>query len=44
MDNDVASSIVKAAGIPSYDSPEQCARAMQALASYGEVLRQLEHE
>jgi len=43
-DNDVASSIVKAAGIPSYDSPEQCARAMYALASYGEVLRRLEQE
>ena len=41
---DAASSIVKAAGIPSYDSPEQCARAMQALASYAEVRRRLEQE
>ena len=43
-DNDVAGSIIKAAGIPSYDSPEQCARAMQALAEYAEVRRRLEQE
>ena len=39
--NDAAGSIVKAAGIPSYDSPEQCARAMLALARYAEVRRRL---
>jgi acyl-CoA synthetase (NDP forming) len=32
--------IVKKAGIPSYDTPEQCARAMMALAQYAEVRRQ----
>ena len=42
--NDAASSIVKAAGIPSYDSPEQCARAMLALAQYAEVRRRVAQE
>jgi len=42
--NDVAGGIARAAGIPSYDSPEQCARAMLALARYAEVRRRLEQD
>ncbi len=33
--------IVKAAGIPSYETPEECVRAMFALARYGQTLREL---
>jgi len=33
--------IMKAAGIPSYETPEQCARAMMALVQYAEVRRKL---
>jgi len=33
--------LIKAAGIPGYDTPEQCARAMLALARYGEIRRQI---
>jgi acyl-CoA synthetase (NDP forming) len=33
--------IMKAAGIPAYETPEQCARAMMALAQYAEVRRRL---
>jgi acetyl-CoA synthetase (ADP-forming) len=36
--------ILKKAGIPSYDTPEQCARAMMALAQYAEVRRRLDGE
>ncbi|MDP2918670.1 MAG: CoA-binding protein [Dehalococcoidia bacterium] len=36
---DVVQSIVRNAGIPSYETPEQCARAMYALAEYGRVRR-----
>ena len=31
--------IIKKAGIPAYETPEQCARAMMALAQYAEVRR-----
>jgi len=41
-DGDVAGSIVKAAGIPSYETPEQCARAMLALARYAALQRRVE--
>ena len=34
--------IMKKAGIPAYETPEQCARAMMALAQYAEVRRRLE--
>jgi acyl-CoA synthetase (NDP forming) len=34
--------LIKSAGIPCYDTPEQCARAVFALARYGEILRQIE--
>jgi len=30
--------------IPSFDSPEECARAMYALASYAETLRRLNED
>ncbi|HEY32572.1 MAG TPA: acetyl-CoA synthetase [Dehalococcoidia bacterium] len=33
--------IMKAAGIPSYETPEQCARAMMALAQYADVRQKL---
>ena len=36
--------IVKKAGIPSYETPEQCARAMMALAHYAEVRRRSDGE
>ena len=39
---DVVQSIVRAAGIPAYDTPEQCARAMFALAEYARVKRMYE--
>jgi len=34
--------IMKAAGIPAYETPEQCARAMMALAHYAEVRRRFD--
>ncbi|UCB42605.1 MAG: CoA-binding protein [Dehalococcoidales bacterium] len=34
--------VMKAAGIPSYETPEQCARAMMALSQYAEVRRQVD--
>jgi acyl-CoA synthetase (NDP forming) len=36
--------VMKAAGIPSYETPEQCARAMMALAQYAEVRRRLDKD
>jgi acetyl-CoA synthetase (ADP-forming) len=36
--------IMKKAGIPAYETPEQCARAMMALAQYAEVRRQLDRK
>jgi acyl-CoA synthetase (NDP forming) len=36
---DVVQGIVRGAGIPSFETPEQCARAMYALAEYGRVRR-----
>jgi acyl-CoA synthetase (NDP forming) len=39
--NDLVQNIVKGSGIPAYDSPEQCARAMQALAMYAQTRREL---
>ena len=37
--NDLTIEIVRGAGIPVYDTPEECARAMYALAMYGEIRR-----
>ena len=34
--NDIITDILKGAGIPVFDTPEECARAMFALCSYGE--------
>lgn len=39
LDHDVMEDILKEGGIPIYDTPEQCARAMYALVRYGEVRR-----
>jgi acyl-CoA synthetase (NDP forming) len=39
---DAVQAIVRGAGIPSYDTPEQCARAMFALAEYARVKRMYE--
>ena len=39
--NSLVRSIIKNAGIPVYDSPEQCARAMHGLATYSRVRRNL---
>jgi acyl-CoA synthetase (NDP forming) len=38
---DVVQSITRRAGIPSYDTPEQCSRAMWALAEYARIRRTL---
>jgi len=38
---DIVSDIVRGAGIPAYDSPEQCAWAMHGLATYAQVRRDL---
>ena len=35
--NDIVFDILRGAGIPVYDSPEQCARSMYGLARYGEI-------
>ncbi|MCP4754694.1 MAG: hypothetical protein GY866_27755 [Proteobacteria bacterium] len=35
--NDIVEDSLKGAGIPVYDTPEECARSMYALARYGEV-------
>ena len=37
FENDIVNDILKGAGIPVYDTPEECARAMYALARYGEI-------
>ncbi len=37
--HDLVIDIVRGAGIPVYDTPEECARAMAALARYGETKR-----
>jgi len=39
LDNDPIVDILNGAGIPVYDTPEQCARAIYALAKYAEVQR-----
>ena len=41
---DIVQNIVRSARIPAYDSPEQCARAMYALATYAQFRRELEEE
>lgn len=40
--SDILQAILRGAGIPSYDTPEQCARAMFALAKYAQVRRELD--
>ena len=35
--NDLVQDILNSAGIPIYDTPEECARAMHALARYAEI-------
>ncbi|MDD5288006.1 MAG: CoA-binding protein [Dehalococcoidales bacterium] len=40
----VIQDIVRSARIPAYDTPEQCARAMYAMAEYARVRRQLEKD
>ena len=42
--DDIISNIMSSAGIPSYESPEQCARAMYALAKYAQIRRELEED
>jgi len=39
LEHDVMEDILREGGIPIYDTPEQCARAMYALVQYGEVCR-----
>lgn len=39
LEHDIMEDILKAGGIPIYDTPEQCARAMDALVRYGAVRR-----
>lgn len=39
FENDIVSGILKGAGIPIYETPEECAWAMYALARYGEIKR-----
>ena len=39
---DIVRSIVRNAGIPMYDTPEQCVRAMWALMEYARIRKQLE--
>lgn len=41
---DVVQDVVRAAGIPCYESPEQCAHAAYALAEYGRIRRMVEAE
>jgi acyl-CoA synthetase (NDP forming) len=43
-DRDIVQEIVRNAGIPAYESPEQCARAMHALATYAHIRRELERD
>lgn len=42
LENDPVVDILKNAGIPIYDTPEQCARAMYALVKYAEARRNRE--
>lgn len=42
LNTDIVQDIVKNAGIPAYDTPEQCARAMYALVKYAQIRRELE--
>jgi acetyltransferase len=42
LDNDVMEEILNEGGIPIYDSPEQCARAMYGLVRYGQVRQRLD--
>lgn len=35
--NQVVENTLKRGGVPSYDTPEQCARAMYALTKYGKI-------
>ncbi|MBN2398345.1 MAG: hypothetical protein JXI32_08185, partial [Deltaproteobacteria bacterium] len=37
IENDIMEQILEKGGIPVYDTPEQCARAMSALFQYGTV-------
>jgi acetyltransferase len=37
LEHDIMEDILKEGGIPIYDTPEQCARAMHALVHYGQV-------
>jgi acetyltransferase len=39
LEHDIMEDILKEGGIPIYDTPEQCARAMHALVHYGQVRR-----
>jgi len=39
LEHDVVEDILREGGIPIYDTPEQCARAMYALVHYGRVRR-----
>lgn len=39
LEHDVIEDVLREGGIPIYDTPEQCARAMYALVQYGEVRR-----
>jgi acyl-CoA synthetase (NDP forming) len=39
MEEDVMEAVLREGGIPIYDTPEQCARAMYALVRYGQVRR-----
>lgn len=39
FENDIVAGILKGAGIPIYDTPEECAWAMYALVRYGEIKR-----
>lgn len=40
--NDIMEEVLGEGGIPTYSTPEQCARAMHALVSYGRVRRKTE--
>jgi acyl-CoA synthetase (NDP forming) len=41
---DIVRNIVRNAGIPSYDTPEQCVRAMWALMEYARIRKQLDDD
>lgn len=42
LENDIMEGILAEGGIPIYNTPEQCARAMSALVRYGEIKRKKE--